>query len=186
MTAELHSTTFKVKPEVANGIRIMAAIKGQSVADLAQEAVARILTFHERPSFVVAPKTHRIGRRSTTLKEASEMVLRSKPERNEALPTRLPVKAAKDLSKLAKQIDSLMNHLAEAGALKLLEEGPEIAKAVAGLSGKRAQRRAMAAVGKIVSGELTEEQFRKIDVIGANAGAKQSLSRRRVKAVPKD
>ena len=187
MTAELHSTTFKVKRDIANGIRIMAALKGESVADLAQEAVARILAFHDQPSFTVEHRSNNIGRRSTTLREASEMILRSRPEKNEALPTRIPTKAAKTLSKLAPRINSTMAHLAEAGARKLLEEGgPDIAKAIAGLSGEDAHQRAMAAVSKIVSGELTEAQFRKIDVIGANAGAKQSLSRRRTKTPSKD
>lgn len=153
-----HNTTFKVKPEISNGIRLMAAVNGRSVAELAEEAVARILSVHSRPVRRL-PEKKGVGRPAATIEQAAAAVMRSRPTRNEAIPTRIAVEAAHELDVLAKELSTQMNHLAERGALYLLDDAPAVARAIAGLEGKRAYQKAFNAVRDLATGKISPEDF---------------------------
>jgi len=178
---QLHSTTFKVRPDIGNGLRVMAAINGDSVADVAQQAVSRILRYHRRNTSAVNRPASRGGRPGTSIQQAANAIMRSKQTKNEAIPTRLTSETAKELAELAQELGTQMSHLAEQGALHLLRKGPEAAKAIARLSGDSAYERTYEALQQVAEGSLSEDEFKHLDVIGANAGAKAALSRRRSK-----
>lgn len=166
-----HNTTFKVKAGIGNGIRLMAAVNGTSVADLAEEAVARILEYHSRPVRRLPEKKARVGRPGASIEQAAAAIMRSRPGRNEALPTRLAPEAAEELDRLADELGTQMNHLAEQGALHLLRKGPRIARALAGLDGEGAEKEAYATVGELATGKITVDTFAETAGLPKNAKA---------------
>lgn len=156
MTTELHVTTFKMAPRIGGGLRMLAAINGKSVADLAEEAVRQILQAHGRETAPPAPKA-RTGRPGPTIQQAAQSVLKLKPTRNDTIPTRIEAKTAQELADLAKEIGKGLGDLAEEGATLLLKRAnTDFVRHVAGLDGASSYKAAIAQVEKIAAGEQAE------------------------------
>lgn len=154
-----HVTTYKINPRIGGGMRIMAALEGTSIADFGQKSVVKILDYHGRPAVAITSKTG-TGRPSPTLEQAARTVADLRPQRNDTIPTRIAKKTNAELERLADELGTRMNYLAEEGAIHLLKRSPRFVKALSGLSTEEAYEEAIAVVREVAEGHSPEQRIR--------------------------
>lgn len=176
----LKSTTLKMPSRVGGGLRMLAAINGESVSQLAVNALHKILEAHGAPTAEPTATKNPTGRPGPTVQQAAAAVLKLRPSRKDAIPTRIETADAIALADLAERIEASLGDLATEGAILLLKRAnTDFVREVAGLSGEQRYMTAMERVQSLAAGNAYTEAPKT-----EQATAAATTQRKAGKAVP--